>query len=94
MKVFEILRTDVVMVSEQQIIDRIKNFDWKYEFSEDISRLSWGQRELEIIENMVYQLWKKKPDAAVQIWNEHSLESTKDKTIVPSFILRLQSQDK
>jgi hypothetical protein len=94
MKVFEILRKDVAEVTEQQVIDRIKNFDWKYEFSDDVSRITWGTRELELIENMVYQVYKKKPEAAINIWNEYSPESTGDKSIVPSFILRLESQDK
>lgn len=93
MKVFEIFRNDVEEVSEQHIIDRIKKFDWKYEFSEDISKLAWGNRELELIENLVYKFWKKNPEQAVAIWNENSPESPQDKSITPSFILRLQSQD-
>ena len=93
MKVFEILRNDVKVVSEQEVIDRIKSFDWNYEFAEDFSRLTWGMRELELIENMVYRLWKTTPDRAVQLWNEMTPESPADKTTVPSFILRLQAQD-
>ena len=93
MKVFEILRKDVAAVSEQQVIDRIKNFDWKYEFSDDVSRITWGMRELELIENLVYQVYKQKPEVAVNIWNEYSPEATGDKSIIPSFILRLESQE-
>lgn len=93
MKVFEILRPEVQEVTEQQVIARIKNFDWKSEFSEDVSRITWGMRELELIENMVYQVYKQSPEKAIQIWNEFSPEGTGDKSIVPSFILRLESQD-
>lgn len=93
MKVFEILRNDVKQVNEAQVLERMKNFDWKYEFSDNVSRITWGNRELEIIENMVYQLWKKAPDRAVQIWNDNSGEGLQGNTITPSFILRLQSQE-
>lgn len=93
MKVFEIFRTAVDEVSEQHIIERIKKFDWKYEFSEDISKLTWGNRELQLIENLVYKLYKLHPEKAVAIWNEHSPESPQDKSITPSFILRLAAQD-
>jgi len=93
MKVFELLRTDVPNITEQQVIERLKGFDWKYEFSENISHITWGMRELELIENLVYQVWKKNPESAINIWNEHSPEGTGNKSIVPSFILRLQSQD-
>lgn len=94
MKVFEILRDDVPLVTEEQVIDRMKSFDWKYEFSDDVSRITWGMRELEIIENMVYQLWKNNPEKAVQIWNEHSAASPSDKSVEPSFIFRLAEQEK
>lgn len=94
MKVFEILRPEAQEVTEQQVIARIKNFDWKSEFSEDVSRITWGMRELELIENMVYQVYKKNPETAINIWNEYSPEGTGDKSIIPSFILRLESQDK
>jgi hypothetical protein len=94
MKVFELLRPEVQEVTEQQVIARIKDYDWKSEFSDDVSRITWGMRELELIENMVYQVYKKSPDNAINIWNEYSPEGTGDKSIVPSFILRLQSQDK
>jgi hypothetical protein len=93
MKVFEILRDDVKSVTEQQVIDRMQAFDWKYEFSDDVTRIAWGGRELELIENMVYQLWKKNPDRAVQIWNEHCPMAPSDKAVAPSFIFRLQAQE-
>lgn len=93
MKVFEILRDDVKAVTEQQVIDRMAGFDWKYEFSDDVSRITCGSRELELIENMVYRLWKMDPDRAVRVWNENCPDSPSDKTIAPSFIFRLQNQE-
>ena len=93
MKVFEILRNDVKVLTEQQVIDRMKRFDWMYEFSDNAAQLSAGNRELELIENMVYQLWKINPDKTVQLWNTHCPDTPTDKTIVPSFILRLKAQD-
>ena len=93
MKVFEILRNDVAVVTEDAVVERMKRFDWKYEFSDDVTKLAWGQRELELIENMVYQLWKKEPEKTVAMWNTKSPEGSEDKTIVPSFIIRLQEQE-
>lgn len=92
MKVFEILSDNTKSVTEQDVIDRMKNFDWKYEFSDNVSRIAWGNRELELIENLVFGLWKQSPDRAVEIWNELSPASPTDKTIVPSFLLRLKNQ--
>ena len=93
MKVSDIFRSNVDEVSEQNVIERIKKFDWKYQFSEDISRLPWGNRELQMIEALVYKFYKLQPEKAVAIWNEHSPESPQDKSITPSFILRLMEQD-
>jgi hypothetical protein len=94
MKVFEILRDDVKSVTEEQIIERMKRFDWKYEFSDDMSRVTSGLREMELIENMVYQFWKQNPNKAVKLWWDYSDGAPSDRTIVPSFILRLQAQEK
>ena len=92
MKVFEILREDVKTVTEQEVIARMRAFDWNYEFDDSFARQAWGSRELELIENMVYQLWKKDPDVAVKIWNENVNTAPADKTVVPSFIFRLHAQ--
>jgi hypothetical protein len=94
MKVFEILRNDTPAVTEQQIIDRLKAFDWKYEFSEDTRKVQKGEKELEILENMVYSLWKTNPEKAIQIWNENAPGFKGQMTIVPSFLFRLQQQEK
>jgi hypothetical protein len=94
MKVFEILRDDVKTVTEQEVIARMRAFNWSYEYDESFARQAWGARELELIENMVYQLWKNEPDRAVQIWNENVDTAPADKTVVPSFIFRLQAQEK
>jgi len=94
MKVFEILRNDTPAVTEQQIIDRLKSFDWKYEFSEDARRVEKGNRELEVLENMVYSLWKTSPEKAVKIWNENAPGFKGHTTVVPSFLFRLQQQEK
>jgi hypothetical protein len=92
MRVFEILHQDIKQISEQEIAERIRKFDWKYEFSDDARRISRASRELELIENMVYQLWKKDEDSAIRVWNENAPGVT-DKKSIPSFIFRLESQD-
>jgi hypothetical protein len=93
MKLLEVLRRDVKPVSEEQVILRLQAFDWRYEFADDFRRISAGQREMQVIENIVYQLWKINPARAVQIWNEHCPYVHEDKSRTPSFIYRLQSQD-
>ena len=93
MKVFEILRNDVSVVTEQQIIERLKSFDWKYEWSEDTRKIKRAEKELELLENMVYILWKSNPDRAIEIWNNNS-PGLAGKTVVPSFIHRLEYQEK
>ena len=93
MKAFEILMKDVTAVDEKKIFDKMKNFDWKYEFSDNSHRIKKGEEDLQLIENMVYQLWKKKPDAAIRIWNEHA-PGCQDKLATPSFIFRLAAQER
>lgn len=93
MKVFEILRSDIKNISESDIKERMKKFNWNYEFQEDSRSMGKSIKELELIENMIYQLWKKDPENAVKLWNENSPYSAQDKNTVPSFIFRLQAQD-
>ena len=95
MKVFELLRQDVIEVTEKQLVDRLKNFDWNYEFSESLTKQVTGSKELELIENLVYHFWKKDPNTAIQIWNKYSpLGKLSEDNSIPSFIFRLQAQDK
>lgn len=93
MKVSEVLSTEIPQITEEQILSRIKKIDWRYEFSDDIRRLSSGQREMEMIENSVYEFWKLNPTRAVEIWNEHCPFVPADKTATPVFILRKQLQE-
>ena len=93
MKVFEILRNDVPPMTEEQVIARLKAFDWSYEFSDDFRRQAHGRREMEILENLVYRLWKQNPENAVRIWNEHCPYVSEDRNTTPSFIFSLQYQD-
>jgi hypothetical protein len=90
MKVFEVLRKDLDAISEEEIASRLSRFNWDYEFQPNLRK---NLKELEILENLVYQVWKKNPEKAVQLWNENTPYSQNDKTIVPSFIFRLQAQD-
>lgn len=95
MKVFEILRDDVRSVTAEQVEEKLKGFDWKYEYSDDVTRIAVGNRELELIENQVYRIWKESADVAVSMWWRHSPGGAPhgDATVVPSFILRLQEQE-
>lgn len=93
MKVFEILYGAVPQITEEDIANRLRNFDWKYEYSDDLTRIASGNKQLELLENMVYQLWKKEPEKAMRLWNENTPLATPDISVVPSFIFRLANQD-
>ena len=92
MKVFEILRNDIKSVNEAQVITALKAFNWSYEFSENISKITKGNKELELLENQVYQFWKSYPKEAITAWNKYSY-GVDDSETVPSFIFRLQAQE-
>lgn len=93
MKVFEILHGVIPQLSEEDIIKRLQNFDWKYEYSDDLSHIARSNKQLELLENLIYKMWKSNPDRAVFIWNTNTPLATEDVTVVPSFIYRLASQD-
>ena len=90
MKVFEILQ-QCPPVSEENLINSLKGFDWKYEFSDDNRRQQRGHKAMNILENMVFQFWKTDPNRAIELWNSYSPYG-KD-GVTPSFIIRLESQD-
>ena len=94
MKVFEILQRDVAILSESQVAERLQSMDWEYEFSDDTRRYSRGQKNLELIENAIYQLWKTKPETAISLWARYCPSSMKNESVTPSFIFRLQAQEK
>jgi hypothetical protein len=93
MKVFEILYGTLPQVSEEDIANRLRNFDWKYEYSDDLTRVASGNKQLELLENMVYQLWKTEPEKAIRLWNANTPVATPDISVAPSFIYRLANQD-
>lgn len=93
MKVFEILRPDMPALSESQIINKLRSFNWKYEYLDSTFLKNRANDELAIIENAIYKLWKQDKQKAVSLWNTHSGTSPIDKTVTPSFILRLDAQD-
>ena len=94
MKVFELFKSASEEISENVIVEKLKNFDWKYEFSDDISRITWGLREMQLIENLIYKFYKSNPEKAVALWNNNSPEAPSDKSVIPSFIVRLEALDK
>jgi hypothetical protein len=93
MKVFEILRPEIKPASKTQIVERMKKFDWKFEFSDDVGKIRDNLCELEVVENLVYQYWKKNPDEAVEMWWKYGEKAKFDRSVTPSFILRLKAQE-
>jgi hypothetical protein len=93
MKVFEILRPEITSAPKSQIVERMKGFNWKFEFSDEVWKIKENLREMEVIENLVYQHWKKNPDEAVEMWWEYGEKSSFDKSVTPSFIFRLKAQE-
>lgn len=88
MKVFEILQTKAP-VNENELIYKLKNCDWNYEYSMDERRQRRGHEAMAKLEMQVYELWKQNPAKAEQLWNEYSPFKT---SMTPSFILRLEAQ--
>lgn len=91
MKVFEVLQKDAVSLPEGELEERLSRFDWKYEFADSSYQRAKGQRELELLENQVYQLWKRQPERALELWQAHCPWSVVGAT--PSFIRRLEVQE-
>jgi hypothetical protein len=90
MKVFEVFHKDLASISEEEMISKLKTFNWNYEYQPNIKK---SLKELELLENFIYQMWKKNPERAIKIWNENTPFASSDKSVVPSFIFRLQAQD-
>ena len=88
MKVSDLLTTAPV-VNEEFLSERIKQADWKYEFSEDDRRQVRGERAMLDLERLVFEFWKKNPVRAVELWNTQSPCGARDKTVVPGFIFKL-----
>lgn len=91
MKLFEVLQKNVTPLSEQELKARLADFDWKYEFATSSYHQQRGRRELELLENQVYSLWKQDPERAISLWQEYCPWAVAGS--VPSFILRLEAQE-
>jgi CRISPR/Cas system-associated protein Csm6 len=89
MKVFEILQTKV---NEETLTARLKGFDWKYEFADDVRRQNRGHQAMIQLEAMVYEFWKQNPERACELWVKHSPFGRPG--VTPSFILRLEQEGK
>lgn len=79
-------------IDESLVEARLKTFDWKYEFSDDLRRVERGQKEMAVLESMVFHFWKTNPEKAVSLWNKY-FPVKKQENVVPSFIRRLESQE-
>jgi hypothetical protein len=95
MKVIDILpQSSTQIVNEEQLINKMKTVDWNYEFNNNSAQQSKSAKEVDVIENLVYQLWKQKPDKAINIWNKYCPDTPTGEIVTPSFILRFQAQGK
>lgn len=88
MKVFEILQQNV---TEETLATRLKSFDWKYEFAEDVRRQQRGHQAMMQLEAQMYEFWKKNPERACELWVKYSPFGKPG--VTPSFILRLETQE-
>jgi hypothetical protein len=80
--------------TEQDIASRLKSFNWNYEFSPDLSKIVAGNKQLSILESLVYDLWKRDPSSAIKLWNSNTPIGSNDDSIVPSFIMKRAAQEK
>ena len=92
MRVSDIL--SICFVEEEQLISKMKRFDWKYEFSENTNHIKKCEQELTLIENSVYQIWKTNPTRAINLWNQYCPIIPEGEFVQPSFIFKLQAQEK
>lgn len=90
MKVMEILQAQPV--TEENLVTRLKNTDWNYEFAESSSRQRKGHQAMAILEEQMYTFWKKNPDRAVELWVKHSPFGIEG--VTPSFIMRMEAMRK
>lgn len=94
MKVFEILRNDIPVPSEKDLVAFMSTMNWSYEFSDDDYVRVKGQKMMERLENMVYQSYKKDPVLTMQIWRANCPWAIRlDEEVIPDFILRFQAQE-
>lgn len=93
MRVLEVLNTKSKPLSEDKIESRLRNFNWNFEFSEDLMDIANGQRELQVLENLIYQYWKQEPEKAIALWNKTCPYVSESKDAIPSFIYKLQTQE-
>lgn len=91
MKVQDILQAPT-QTNDKNIEESLKKFNWRYEFSDDLSEIQKGTQKLALIENQIYNIWKKNPDKAIDLWNKYCPWSQKSGT--PIFLLRLEAQEK
>jgi hypothetical protein len=95
MKVIDILPKGAAQnVNEEQLISKMKSVDWNYEFNTNLSKLAKASKEIDVIENLVYQLWKQKPDRAINIWNTFCPDTPNNEIVTPSFLMRFQALGK
>lgn len=92
MKLFELFGTTAPIVTEELLIEKIKTFDWAYEYSESEWRQREGQKNLQELEEMMYAFWKEKPSEAVKLWNNTAPCGIRDSNVVPEFIVRMSRQ--
>ena len=91
MKLFEVLRKDLTPLSERELVGRLRDFDWKYEFSTSSQAQARGEKELQLLENQIYLLWKQEPEKALSLWTSFCPWAVAGST--PSFIMRLEAQE-
>lgn len=94
MLVFEILRNDIPVPSEQELILLMKRIDWSYEYSDSEYSKSRGAKMMEQLENMMYQYYKVNPSSAMKLWTKHCpYAKSLDESVIPDFILRFDAID-
>ncbi len=94
MKVFEILRNDILPPSEKELVAALKKMNWNYEFADDDFDRKRGEKMMEHLENMVYQSYKIDPEKTLELWKKLCPYAKKlDESVIPDFILRFQAID-
>lgn len=77
-------------MNRSELINNLKQFDWKHEWSSNDTYRQKQIKRLEQLEAAVFEMWKQEPTEAVKIWNSCTPCQTGSDEQVPSFIMRRQ----
>lgn len=82
------------LYSEQELVNALQLHDWMAEFSDNDFRINSAAKNLDRLEESVYQVWKVNPDAAIKLWKRYTpYGNYMSEGVTPGFIIDRQHKD-